>query len=252
MAPPPGARIAVVGGCGGYGRPLVGALAGAGCLVAVFDLATSLARFPPDAAALTFPLDVRNPQPVEDAFHDLSEAWSNLDGLVYLTGYTIVPPGPLETVSNDAWDDIHAGNLRGAWLCIKAALPLLRLGSSAAIVTASSGLGFNLLPGFAAYSAAKAGLAALTKAVATENAPAIRANAVAPSASLTPFMGGGMGRGGEDGGDAWFGTGDVPMPPLGRLCEPDDVLGPILFLLGPASRFMTGQVLHVNGGRFTP
>ena len=72
------------------------------------------------------------------------------------------------------------------------------------------------------------------------------------SAALTAFMAGGTGR--DAGDDEWFTASRYPVDsiPLGRMCEPDDVVGPALFLAGPASRFMTGQVLHVNGGRFMP
>ena len=122
------------------------------------------------------------------------------------------------------------------------------------MVMVSSGLGFNVLPGFGPYAAAKAGLVGLTKALAAEGAPRIRANAVAPSAIETAFMRGGTGRGSDDpAAAAWFQGGDYARNfPLGRLAEVDDVVGPILFLLGTAARFMTGQTLHVNGGRITP
>lgn len=257
FAPPAGARVAVVGGCGGFGRPVVSELLAAGCQVAILDLPRSLDLHPPAAGVLAQPLDATDGKSVDDAFAGIGQAWDGLDVLIFLVGFTLTPPPRLDDVSPEAWQEIQAGNLTSAFLCTRAALPLLRRAGGGAIVTVSSGLGYNLLPGFGPYGAAKAGLVALTKSLAVENAPAIRANALAPSASHTAFMGGGTGRGGENGGDDWFtagaGTGDTTaVPPLGRLCEPADVVGPILFLAGPASGFMTGQVLHVNGGRLTP
>jgi len=76
---------------------------------------------------------------------------------------------------------------------------LLRKGNSPCIVTVSSGLGVSVLKGYGPYAAAKAGVIALTKTLAVEAAPEIRANAVAPSAILTDFMKGGLGRGDSDG-----------------------------------------------------
>lgn len=252
LAPPAGSRIAVAGGCGGFGSLIVKALLAADCHVSVLDLPSSLERHQPPAAVSTFPMDVHDRETVDAAFAALGRQQESLDGLAYLVGYTNTPPEPLETIDDEAWDDIQSGNLRGGFRCLRAATPLLRRAQNAAVVTVSSSLGFNLLSGFAPYGAAKAGLVGLTKAFAVENAPAIRANAVAPSAAHTAFMGGGMGRGGEDASHEWFTGATVPVPPLGRFCEPADVVGPVLFLLGPASRFMTGQVLHVSGGRFTP
>ena len=257
LAPAPGSRVAVAGGCGDFGRPVVDALLAEDVRLAVLDLPRSLDLHAPDPAVDALPVDATDPDSVRDAFAALGESWQGLDALIFLVGFTLTPPPRLEDVSAAAWDEVLAGNLKSAFLCCQAALPLMRRAGGGAIVTVSSGLGYNLLPGFGPYGAAKAGLVALTKSLAIENAPDIRANAVAPSAAHTAFMGGGTGRGGEDGGDEWFTAGaansdSTGVPPLGRLCEPSDVVGPVLFLAGPASGFMTGQVLHVNGGRLTP
>ena len=87
--------------------------------------------------------------------------------------------------------------------------------------------------------------------LAEENAPHIRVNAVAPNAVRTAFLQGGTGRPQDESAlldlDAYG-----KALPLGRNAEPEDVVGPVLFLLGPGSAFMTGQVLHVNGGLWQP
>ena len=108
----------------------------------------------------------------------------------------------------------------------------------------------RLRPGFGAYGASKAGLIALTKSIAVENAPDIRANVVAPGAVATAFLRGGTGRAEASvrlDVDAY-----ARALPLGRIAEPSDVVGPILFLCGPGAAYMTGQVLWVNGGGLTP
>lgn len=254
MAPPPGSRIAVVGGAGGFGRPLVEACLSADLDVWVLDLPGSLERHTPPDPARSVSLDATDPDSVADAFARIGKEADGLDTLISLVGFTLVPPRPLEEVSFADWQEIIAGNLSSAHLLGQAALPLLRRAEAPAIVTVSSGLAYSPLPGYGPYAAAKAGLIALTKTLAMENAPLVRANAVAPSASQTAFMSGGTGRGGDDAEADWFGRSGYPANaiPLGRMCEPADVVGPVLFLAGPASRFITGQVLHVNGGRYLP
>jgi 3-oxoacyl-[acyl-carrier protein] reductase len=254
LAPPAGARIAIMGGCGGFGRPLVEACLAARLAVAVLDLPGSIARHaPPDGVAEMIACNATDKDAVDDAFTQIGDRMGGLEALVFLVGYTITPPAPLQDLSAAQWADVIDGNLKSAFLTAQAAMPLLRADGGGTVVTVSSGLAYTVLPGFAPYASAKAGLVALTKALAIENAPEVRANAIAPSASQTAFMGGGTARGGDDGGDEWFGGGKfVSTPPLGRLCEPEDVVGPILFFAGPASGFVTGQVLHVNGGRPTP
>lgn len=255
LAPLPASRIAVVGGCGGFGRALVETCLVNELEVAVLDLEESLARHPPpEQAAVAVPLDATSDASVEAAFERLAAMWGAIDALVFLVGFTVVPPRRLTEISPRQWDEIVDGNLRSAYLTARSALPLLeRSDRGPAIVNVSSGLAYAPLPGFGPYAAAKAGLVALTKALAIESAPHVRANAIAPSASLTAFMGGGTGRGGDDADQGWLDVDTyVRGIPMARVCEPADVVGPILFLVGPASSFITGQVIHVNGGKLTP
>ena len=249
LAPPAGTRIAIAGGCGGIGRPLVRACLDNDLRVAVLDLPASLERHPPPAGVQPVPLDATDPARVDAAFAALG-AWHGLDVLVSLVGFTLTPPVSLLEATPAQWDEVQAGNLRAAWLLARAAAPLLHQAGGGCIVNTASMLAINPLPGFGPYAAAKAGLVALTKGLAHELAPRIRVNAVAPSAVHTAFMGGGTGRGGDEGGDDWFAAGQAyAQIPLGRLAEPEDVVGPILFLASDAARFITGQVLGVNGGR---
>ena len=110
------------------------------------------------------------------------------------------------------------------------------------------------MPGYGPYGASKAGLIALTKSIAMEEAPLVRANAVAPGAVRTAFLEGGTGREGraKGGGTRLDVAAYVRGVPMGRIAEAEDVVGPILFLLSGASGYMTGQVLWVNGGALTP
>ena len=254
LVPAPGSRIAVVGGAGGIGRALVATLLEARCRVAVLDLPASLAGGGTQGA-LAHPLDVTDEDAVEAAFAAVEEAFGALDGLVNLAGFAAARQ-PVAETPRATWRDVVEANLEGTYLTCRAALPLLRRGEAAAIVNASSGLALKPTPGYGPYAAAKAGVLALTRLLAQENAPRVRVNAVAPSAVDTPFLRGGTGRADprRDGEaaprfdlDAYLKT-----VPLGRLAEPADVVGPILFLLGPAAAYVTGQTLHVNGGLLMP
>jgi NAD(P)-dependent dehydrogenase (short-subunit alcohol dehydrogenase family) len=164
------------------------------------------------------------------------------------------------TTPLEEWDRTLDINLRGAFLTAKAAAPLLRR-PGGGMVFVSSGLAINVEPGFSAYTSSKAGLLGFVKVLAKELAPDIRVNAVAPGLVATPFLTGGTGQGvtPKTGGslDDWFGSKERAQAmrdaiPMRRIADPDDIVAPILFLLGAGARFVTGQTLHINGGRFLP
>jgi 3-oxoacyl-[acyl-carrier protein] reductase len=248
--PAPGTRVAVAGGAGGIGRAVVAACCELELRVAVLDLPAALAAHPSNAE-VSLPMDAGDPDQVRRAFVGVQERFEALDVLLFLVGFTLTPPRPTAEIDAADWDEVLRVNLTGAHLVTSAALPLLRRGNAPSIVTISSGLGVSVLHGYGPYAAAKAGVIALTKTLAVEHAPNIRANAVAPSAILTDFMKGGGRSGRSDG--TWFDpTPYLPSIPLRRLAEVDDVIGPMLFLASPAAAFMTGQTLHVNGGRYMP
>lgn len=256
LGPPEGGRIAVMGGAGGIGRRLVEVGREQGLALAVLDLERSLADHPVPEGVRALPIDAADEASIASAFGALSEDWGGLDGLVHLIGFT-PPPTPVADLTAEQWDSVLSVNLRSAYLGARYALPLMHAAGGGALVAAASNLATLVEPGVSPYSASKAGLIALVKAVAKENAPTIRANVVAPSAVDTAFLRGGTGRGGDQRNtgvlDEMMRKGGIlESIPLGRIAEVDDVVGPILFLLGPASRYMTGQTLYVNGGRLMP
>jgi 3-oxoacyl-[acyl-carrier protein] reductase len=237
LGPPPGRRIAVLGGAGGIGTALLAAL----------HASLAGATLPP--ATWSHPVDATSAASVADAFGALATAWGALDGFVNLAGFTAARQPAADTDPAD-WEAVVAGNLSTAFLGARAALPLLHRGTAAAMVLTASGLALKSTPGYGPYAAAKAGVLSLTRTLAVENAPAVRVNAVAPGAVETAFLTGGTGRTARAGGfdrEAYART-----VPLGRIAAPADVVGPILFLLGPAAAYVTGQTLHVNGGLLMP
>jgi NAD(P)-dependent dehydrogenase (short-subunit alcohol dehydrogenase family) len=185
---------------------------------------------------------------VAAAFAQLGEA---LDGFVNLAGFAS-PMQELGEVEPAVWDEVVMGNLRTAFLSARAALPLLAKGEAPAMVLMVSGLASHTRPGYGPYAACKAAMVSMTKTLALEAAPAIRVNAVGPGAVDTAFLRGGTGRSDEDQAPRLDVDAYAAMIPLKRIAVAGDVVGPTLFLLGPDSAYMTGQVLWVNGGAFMP
>lgn len=248
--PPAGTRLAVVGGCGGMGRALVAAAIDAGLKVAVLDLARSIADAPVSGATI-IACDVSDEESVNAAFAELDRLWGGLDTLVDLAGYTgeTIPVRDMPTAE---WDAITNCCLRGMFLVTRAALPLLEKGANPSIVLISSTFGHRVVwPGLAPYAASKAGVVSLGKALATECAPGIRVNVISPGVFKTPFLTGGTGRTNRD-SDGISQDSYHQIVPLKRLGDPQEIVGPILFLAGPAASYVTGQVLHVNGGIWAP
>lgn len=240
-------RIAIIGAAGGIGHAVVQSLAGGGHRVIALDLPASLDRHSLNVPAI--PIDVLSADAVDKAVAELAGMGGQLDGLVNLAGYTrgVMPLADTET---EAFDDTVAGNLRGVFLSTKALLPLMA--QQASIVMISSGLAQFIRPGHGAYAASKAGVIALAKTFALECAPKVRVNVVAPGPVRTAFLTGGTGRSDESEPSLVEVEQFAAAVPMGRIAQPEDIVGPIEFLLGPQSSFMTGQVLWVNGGAYMP
>jgi len=253
LGPKPGTRAAVVGGSGGIGREYVRGLLAAECRVAVLDRPSAIAASPPPEGVLTLPVDVTNDDAVNEAFSAANRAFAGLDLMTHLAGVNSRPARVAEIDLAD-FERVMAINVRSAALCCKLAIPLMRQGGGGTIVLTSSGLGTSPEPLFAAYSMSKAALISLTRTIAKEYAPAIRANAIAPGLADTAFLSGGTG---ATAADARNPTQDDPQLraklvaaiPMGRIATAQDIAAPMLFLSGEASRYMTGQVIYVNGGK---
>lgn len=255
LDPERGRRVVVAGGCGGIGRALVDACLDLELYVAVIDHPAAIEQHAPNKLARVLAADAANESSLQAAFDTIGREWPQIDILVYLIGIPIMPQKALANLATEQWDRLMAINLRAAFLCARFALPMLHRSDDGCIVNVSSSLAFNPNKGSAAYVASKGGIVSLTKALAVENAPRVRANVVAPSAVDTEFLYGGTATPGATPDDHLFKTNlssYLAGIPLGRLAQADDVVGPILFLAGPGARYMTGQVLHVNGGRITP
>ncbi|HEY5171724.1 MAG TPA: SDR family oxidoreductase, partial [Acidimicrobiia bacterium] len=135
---------------------------------------------------------------------------------------------------------VMAVNVRGPWLMYRAALPFLAASGGGSVVNLASEVAYSGSTNLAHYVASKAAVVGLTRALAREaGADKVRVNAVAPGFTDTE---GARALGDPD-------SYDTTPTPLGRVGHPDDIVGAVAFLLSPASNFITGQVLLVNGGR---
>jgi NAD(P)-dependent dehydrogenase (short-subunit alcohol dehydrogenase family) len=244
-------RLCILGGCGGIGRSLVTAALADGNEVAVMDLTTAHARHPVPAGVLTIDVDGSNENSVKQAFEKLAAHWTALDGFVNAAGFLVQKHALAET-STDEFDLTTDGNLRTTFLTCKAALALLERGDAPSLVNVGSGLGAYIRPHYGAYAASKAGMIALTKTFALEYAPRVRVNAVAPGPVDTAFLRGGTGRSDESGPPTIDFDAFGALIPMQRIAVPDDIVGPVMFLLGPHSGYMTGQTLWINGGAYMP
>lgn len=235
--------LVVLGGCGGIGRDVVAQASQAGWDPIVFDLAASIARHP--VACRAIEVDATDPARLAAAAAQVSD----VKGVVNLCGF-MAEGTPVAQQDPAEWESLISGNLTSAFHAAQALAPRMAKGS--AMVTTGSGLGHFARPGYGGYAVAKAGIAALTRQLALELAPDIRVNCVAPSAVDTAFLRGGTGRSDEDMAERLDRDAYTKAIPLGRIAQPADVTGPILFLLSAQASYITGQVLHINGGAFMP
>lgn len=252
--PEAGTRVVIAGGAGELGKSLVRTCLAANLQVVVLDRPAVLRAGSIPDGAKAIGVEAADEVSTNEAFAGLVESHGDIDHLFFLIGFSPTPPKSLQAADVDQWDSVVAVNLRSAFLVARAALPLLKQRPQASVTFVSSALTYGVQSGYGPYIAAKSGLNGLVRALAIENAPHVRVNAVAPSVMLTPFLGGGTGQGGENRERRdWFdATAAASAVPMRRLCKPEDVVGPMLFLASDAARFITGQILHVNGGRLTP
>lgn len=195
-------------------------------------------------AAAAFALDVAQARQWERAVAQAVSHFGKLTMVVNNAG--ISEPGDIEAMDLDSWDRTLAINLSGPAYGCKYAIPAIAAsGEAGAIVNIGSMLALRAGAGFAAYSASKAGLSALTKSIALHCAAKrypIRVNAVHPGAIRTPMVDRYLQR------DAALEAVFAASHPIGRIGEKSEVAQAILFLLSDAASFITGADLPVDGG----
>jgi NAD(P)-dependent dehydrogenase (short-subunit alcohol dehydrogenase family) len=232
-------RVAVVtGGSQGIGAAIGQELVEQGWRVASFDLAAPEAIHP---GVRHVGVDVSDRAAVESALAEVDRDLGPVTALVNNAGIQRIGP-----VADQPPADVQAVlqiDLISAFTVTACALPLLRGRPGAAIVNISSAAAVLGLAGRSAYSAAKAGIIALTRVTAVEEAAqGVRVNAVLPSTTRTSLVERTIADGHLDPAEL---TANIP---LGRLAEPSEIASVVMFLLGPGSSYITGQTLVVDGG----
>ena len=236
----------ITGGAQGIGRGIVQRLRADGWRVALFDLdpeaVAEMAGDDPDLLALT--ADVADEDAVEDGFAQLRD-WLKAEGLDLLVsnaGIANPETGPIEALSLSDWQRMLDSHLTGAFLMVRAAVPLLRQ-AKGSIILMSSTRALQSEPETEAYAASKGALLALSHALAVSLGPDIRVNAVLPGWIETADYQKRASRSTPQHSEA-----EKAQHPVGRIGTPGDIAGLVAYLASDEAGFITGQRFVVDGG----
>lgn len=234
----------VTGAASGIGRACALRLLHDGASVAALDRDADALRYLGDAdRCLTIALDVRDATAVDAAVAAATAHFGALAGLVAAAG--IERDAPVTQLSEADWDLVIDTNLKGTFLCARAMVNALRAAGGGTMVTFGSVLGRAALPGVAAYGASKAGIEALTRALAIDHAQdRIRCVCVVPGTTDTPLTWQTIDAAELDAVKREA-AGEIP---LGFVAEPDQIASVVAFLLSDGAQFITGTSLVVDGG----
>jgi NAD(P)-dependent dehydrogenase (short-subunit alcohol dehydrogenase family) len=241
-----GRRVLVTGSARGLGLAFATAIAEAGATVAMADILQDALE--DSVAALQarglpvcgFSLDMADPASIEACAAAAVARLGGLDGLVNNAAITNSGGRSSQQLEIDMWDKVMQVNVRGTWLMTNACLPALRASGTGAIVNLASDTPLWGAPNLLAYVASKGAVIGMTRSLAREEGVNnITVNAIAPGLTkveATEYVPAQRYQHYQDG------------RALQRLQLPEDVTGAVLFALSNLSRFVTGQVLAVNGG----
>ena len=244
-------KIALItGGASGIGRAIAELFASNGATIIIADkdehrLENTRCAFA-EASQELHPVlcDVTHSNEVSELMRGIKEKFGKLDILINNVGDFLGKVKPLERMTDGDIDQLFAVNLRQVMICSRDATPLLKkAGAGAAIVSISSIEGYRGMPNITPYGAYKLGLEGFTKSLALELATdGIRVNAIAPETTETEQVK----------PSDWIAATDLQRQhhwvPLGRFGQPNDIAGCALFLCSALSAWVTGTVVHCDGG----
>lgn len=245
-----GRTALVTGACRGIGRALAIGMAKAGYDVAVVDLESQMEPLRETAAgieatgrkAFVEAMDVSDNASVRRAVDAIAEAAGQIDVLVNNAG--ILKTVALDEIDEATWDAHFDVNVKGVHLVCQAVLPQMRARKAGRIINIASIAGRLGVPTQAHYAATKAAVISLTRVMAREYGPdGINVNAICPGIILTEM--GKNNLGSEEAVRFW-----ETQTASRRLGQPEDIVGPTVFLASPQSDFVNGQSLNVCGGLY--
>ena len=239
-----GKHVVVTGGAGGLGGALVAGLAAAGAVVYALDRPRALDGLEHPAGVRGIPVDVTDEEDVAGALRQVAAAGDGLDALVVATGVQLHGrDGRIGDVPREVWEETQRVNLTGTFLPIKHAVGHMVRRDRSSVVLIGSPTGLTMSgSGYSAYAASKAGMMALARVVAADYAgKGVRANVVVPGTMRTPLIEPLL-------ADPARREELLAGLPIGRLGEPDDLVGIVRWLVSDASSFATGGFFPVDGG----
>lgn len=242
-----GKIILITGSTRGIGRAISVRFAEAGANVIVNS---SKSRSQGDAALTKLPrifgqkhsfiqADITEPLHISRMMKEIGKKYGRLDILVNNAGITkFIKHSELNGLTPDLFDAIYKTHLRGSFLCVKEALPLLKRSKAAQVINIASIAAITAVGSNIAYCAMKAALVNMTMSTARALAPRIRVNAVSPGLTETDLIKG------------WgsYKAEQIKKTPLRRLGTPEDIAEAV-FVLATSLNYMTGQNIVVDGGR---
>jgi 3-oxoacyl-[acyl-carrier protein] reductase len=241
-----GYRVLVTGGSRGIGAACCRLFARAGAEVLVHfrrreaqarELVGELRSLGSGQADL-HPADLSDPAEVAALFDGIAERWGSLDTLVLNAG--VWKRNPIRDLSPEGLEETLDVNLSGVFWCLHRAIPFLETSSRASVITLASTAGQRGEAFYSPYAASKGAIIAATKSWATELAPTVRVNCVAPGWVLTEMT--------EEALAGAAGEKEAATIPLGRIASAEDIAGPVVFLASSLASHITGEILNVNGG----
>ena len=243
-------RIIITGAAQGIGAAMASGFAGMGASVAVCDLADpgdAVRRIAFDGCkAIGIQADVTSLDDCNRMVAETEEAFGGVDGLVCNAAlFSALPVEAYDEIDPELWDEVMRVNVKGPWLCARAAVPAMERAGGGSIVMVSTNRIFHGYPGLLHYDASKGGVLAMTRSLIRELGPKkIRVNTIAPGLTMSEGV---LAREGIGDRKATIAAGRS----LSRDQQPDDLIGPAAFFLSDHAGFVSGQCLVVDGGGIT-